>query len=370
MLILPSRCAESGRAFVRLAFELSQLIPQSAQKFQHHTRGDLRPWGRAVVMLKYVSQFFLQIFPSIVATVVGAYIVNYYIVPKAQSDTKASYAKASPAGNDHGAIDVTPKNVTPKNVTPKDVTNKDVTSKDATGKDVTKDARGEAVTAKAAETKSIDVKSADTAKGEKPADAIRIIDLRRQPPREKAVARSTPAATPAAPASAPATETAALTPPATAEERRDRDANELARAAIERLRTSEPSRAAEAVKEPPREAAKDLGKTAEPATVMPREPAHPSVVAAVPPVAPRPLVQPLPPPVNVVAPAIETLPGRPQPSVAPTQAAADANRPIPPADIPGARPLDLQAAATPPRPTVADDVFSAARSVINAVVPQ
>jgi hypothetical protein len=55
----------------------------------------------------------------------------------------------------------------------------------------------------------------------------------------------------------------------------------------------------------------------------------------------------------------------------------DPRRPVPPADIPDARPLDLQAEAseTPPPParqhtTVAQDVLSAAKSVFHSVLPQ
>ena len=33
-------------------------------------------------MLKYVSKFTMDILPSVVATIVGAYIVNHYIVAK------------------------------------------------------------------------------------------------------------------------------------------------------------------------------------------------------------------------------------------------------------------------------------------------
>src|SRR5882724_4311097 len=38
--------------------------------------------GEWPAMLKYVSKFTLDILPSVVATIIGAYIVNHYIVAK------------------------------------------------------------------------------------------------------------------------------------------------------------------------------------------------------------------------------------------------------------------------------------------------
>jgi hypothetical protein len=92
-------------------------------------------------------------------------------------------------------------------------------------------------------------------------------------------------------------------------------------------------------------------------------------------------VRPLPPPIMVsTSPAGETFgstaPSTPTSPSYPTAARTDdPHRPVPPADIPDARPLDLQAEAseTPPaRPhtTVAQDVLSAAKSVFHSVLPQ
>src|SRR3954469_19331847 len=42
--------------------------------------------GELVGMLKYLSKFVLEILPSVVATIIGAYIVNHYIAPKSAVD--------------------------------------------------------------------------------------------------------------------------------------------------------------------------------------------------------------------------------------------------------------------------------------------
>ena len=120
-----------------------------------------------------------------------------------------------------------------------------------------------------------------------------------------------------------------------------RDANDLARAAIERLRgTTEGS---------PR--AQEAARTAD----TPR-------------VAPAPPVQPLPPPIMVSTPPADNPPYAANMPI-------DPNRPTPPADIPppSRPPLDLRADATdiPARPhtNVAEDVLSAAKSMFHAVLP-
>jgi hypothetical protein len=301
-------------------------------------------------MLKYVSQFFLQIFPSVIATVVGAYIVNHYIIPKAGSDAPkaAAYSKATPgASDDQGAIDVTPKTETTKAETAK--------SEAAAIPDSKPEAKGK--TEKPVEAAT---------KGDTKASA----DAKRPSSREKAAVRIV-----LPPTNETATASIAPAAPAQTDERRDRDVNELARAAIERLRNSgeatrpaEPQHAQEPVREPVREAVREAPPAAS------REPVRMNVVAVPPAVQPRAaVVQPLPPPVTVMAPSVEASVGDvPQtpPLYAPLRRVVDANRLIPPADIPVAAqpPIDLQPAST--RTSVADDVLSAARSVIHTIVPQ
>src|ERR1700686_2321399 len=46
-------------------------------------------------MLKYVSKFTMDILPSVVATIVGAYIVNHYIVAKPGANAPAAAAVSS-----------------------------------------------------------------------------------------------------------------------------------------------------------------------------------------------------------------------------------------------------------------------------------
>jgi hypothetical protein len=296
-------------------------------------------------MLKYVSQFFLQIFPSVVATVVGAYIVNHYVIPKSGSDAPktAAYSKATPgADDDQGAIDVTPK------------------PDAAATQDSKSEAKGEAKAkpAEAAKTEPKSEAKTETSKGEPKRSAAR------EKPAIRVVlpgSAETAAAPSAAAPSAPTPPVASTAP----DEHRDRDANELARAAIERLRNTGSAETPRVETPRVQDAAREIPR--EPAV---REPVRVNVVA-VPPVQPRAPVQPLPPPVNVMAPSADNAvdPLMQTPPYAPPPRVVDANRLVPPADIPtGSRPLDLQAAAA--KTSVADDMLSAARSVIHTIVPQ
>jgi len=169
-----------------------------------------------------------------------------------------------------------------------------------------------------------------------------------------------------APAVAPAAEA-----PVPAEEHRD--ANELARAAIERLRGpgdgSPHSQEAARVPDAPR-------------VVLAPSAATP--VGAAPAASAAP-VRPLPPPIMVSTPPAQpfdsttgSIPARPGYPAAGTD---DPRRPTPPADIPDAPPsqpssgpLDLRAEAVdPPRRehgNVAEDMLLAAKSVFHAVLPK
>src|SRR6267378_4773487 len=242
--------------------------------------------GEWPAMLKYVSKFTLDILPSVVATIVGAYIVNHYIVtkpgtgapvaaavsttePKAEARVAPEAAKAdarAPEKAPETSSDVA--NIPEPGVKAKGISEKAILEKSATEKPAEKSAD------KPAETASI------------PAET-----RRHQPaPREKAIAKSVPAPVqPSAPVSAPvvAAPATVLVPPVQAtivpEERRD--ANDLARAAIERLRgANEPSpRAQEAARVPEAPRAQD----------------PPRVVSASP-------VRPLPPPFLVSTPTTQT----------------------------------------------------------------
>jgi hypothetical protein len=88
------------------------------------------------------------------------------------------------------------------------------------------------------------------------------------------------------------------------------------------------------------------------------------------------VLRPLPPPIMVSSPpAAEPLgpaPSQPRP---PYAEVADPNRPIPPADIPVSRPLDLRADMAEPSvrdraASAAEDALSTAKSIFHAVLPK
>jgi hypothetical protein len=280
-------------------------------------------------MLKYVSKFALDILPSVVATIIGAYIVNHYIVTKPDAPVAAAVSTSDPAKADPKASDSVAA-MPEAGIKAKGISERAILEKTATERPVVVD------------------KPADTAGGP--------VESRRHQPvlREKAVAKAVPAPAPAAaPANPPAPPVEAAVAP---EEKRD--ANDLARAAIERLRGANEAspRVQEAVRIPE----------------APRAPEAPHVASA-------PAVQPLPPPIMVSAPSTEA--SNPATGSVPvkspygTARIDDPRRPTPPADIPpSSPPVDLRAeAALPPpreRTSVADDVLSAAKSVFHAVLPR
>jgi hypothetical protein len=234
------------------------------------------------------------------------------------------------------------------------------------------------VKAKGVSEKSISEKSAsDKPAAEKPA-----------PAHDKAVAKSTTPATPAAAPvveanSAPVAATPAVTP----------DANDLARAAIERLRKSPEGKAAEKAAEAkstetkPAETKSSETKSSESkaAERTPEQPAvqeasrvpeAPRVVTAVP-----STVRPLPPPINVSTPSPDAYGNSGSSQANPPYTASvgndNPNRLTPPADIPVpviAPPLDLRADAGAPAPrpktNVADDMLSGMKSMVHAVLPK
>lgn len=51
-------------------------------------------------MLKIVSKFAMDILPSVVATIIGAYIVNHYIVTKPDTPAAAAVSSAAPKKTD------------------------------------------------------------------------------------------------------------------------------------------------------------------------------------------------------------------------------------------------------------------------------
>jgi hypothetical protein len=317
------------------------------------------------MLKKYITKFTVDILPSVAATVIGAYIVNHYIVTKPAAEAPAAAKmsavnpKAAPAvakvevpATDVGNIPeagVKAKGISEKAILEKSTAEK---SQDKKSQDKSSEKSAEKPTDKPAETASI------------PGDTRR----HQVAPREKAVAKAAPAPVqPAAPAVVPVVAAAPnpVPPAETASAAEDRrDANDLARAAIERLRGASDGspRPQEAARVP------DAPRIPEAARI----PEAPRVVSA-------PAIRPLPPPIMVSTPVRETVDStagslEPKPPYADAARDDDPSRPTPPADIPSP-PLDLRAeAAVPPstrgHTTVADDVLSAAKSVFHAVLPK
>jgi hypothetical protein len=315
-------------------------------------------------MLNYVKKFTMEILPSVAATIIGAYIVNHYIVAKPAADAPVAAAasvadpKAAP-GAKPAETSADAGNLPPAGVKAKGMSERTLLERSASEKAVVTEKSQEKPQEKSA--KSADAKPSDT-----PVETASIpAEPRRHTPapREKVrvvlpspVQPSAAAPVTAVPAPAPPVE-AAVAP----EERRD--ANDLARAAIERLRGNGDSspRPQEAARTPEAPRALEASRTSE----------TPRVVTA-------PSVRPLPPPIMVSAPPNNEAfdqGSQARPSYPVNAGNGDQGRPTPPADIPASRPpLDLRADAepTPPREhkSVAEDVLSAAKSVFHAVLPK
>ena len=304
-------------------------------------------------MLKYLAKISMDIFPSVLATIIGAYIVNHYINARPTADTPAAVVAPADAGKRPADV----ANLPGPGVKAKGVSEKSISEKGPSDKPAEKPV----------ETKAVETKAADVAPGETASHG-------RASPHEKAVAKSTPAA----PAAAPVVEAnSSPSIPAVGP-----DANDLARAAIERLRKSPEGRAAEKAAEAksseikPTEA-KAIDRTPEPAAQeASRIPETPRVVTAVP-----STVRPLPPPINVSTPSPEAYGNTGSSQTNPPYTASvsndDPNRLTPPADIPVpviAPPLDLRADAGAPMPrpktNVADEMLSGMKSMFHAVLPK
>jgi hypothetical protein len=295
-------------------------------------------------MLKYVSKFTLDILPSVVATIIGAYIVNHYIVTKPAANAPVTAALSS----------VDPKKANLKRDAKPLETSSDSASIPEAG------VRAKGISEKAIFERSAAEKPAEKSPekaADKPAETAAIpLDTRRhQPaPREKTAARTAPVpAQSSVAAVAPVVAAPNPAAPVEAAPEEHRDANDLARAAIERLRGTNDG----------------APRAQEPARI----PDAPRLVSA--PVVAAPPIQPLPPPIMVSTPAAETFDSTTGSSQMKPPYTADPRRPTPPADIPYARPpLDLHAEATEPvareHTTVAEDVLSAAKSVFHAVLPK
>ncbi|MCK1358097.1 hypothetical protein [Bradyrhizobium sp. 199] len=312
-------------------------------------------------MLKYFAKISMDILPSVLATIIGAYIVNHYINAKPAADAPAAVMAPAEAGKTGKPADVA--NLPAPGVKAKGIPEKSVTDKPAE----------KAADQPIVEHKAADVTPAETSPRGKPSA------------REKAAAKSTPTSTPAVAAAAPAAPVAeANSAPAATP-----DANDLVRAAIERLRKSPEIKSSEG------KSAEARSSETKPAEVRPSEPKsaerspEPAVrEAARTPEAPRVIsmepatVRPLPPPITVSTPSSEAYGNDASSSANPPYTASvsnsDPNRMTPPADIPVpviAPPLDLRAdaGASLPRPkktNVADEMLSGMKSMFHSVLPK
>lgn len=305
-------------------------------------------------MLKYISKLAMDILPSVAATIIGAYIVNHYIVakPAANAPVAAAVSPANPKKADPASGDVA--NIPAAGVRAKGI--KAFFEKSTPEKSVAEKPRDKAAE-KSAE------KSQEPSE-EKPAETASIPTDTKRPtaaPREKNAIRTIPLAVqPAASVIAPAAIPANPPPTVEATIAPDRDANDLARAAIERLRISNGGSL----------------RTPETPRVVSAPPQVPAPQAFVPQAAVPAAVRPLPPPIMVSAPpSEESFGSSPTPSNSVAARIDDPRRPVPPADIPPARPLDLRAEqssdpAAQEHHNVAEDMLLAAKSMFHAVVPQ
>lgn len=302
-------------------------------------------------MLKYIAKISMDIFPSVLATIIGAYIVNHYINARPAVDAPAAVVAPAQAGKNGKPVDGKPADVA--NLPGPGVKAKGISEKSLTDK---------ATADKAGSQPAADVKAADVA----PAETAPAGAHGRPSAHEKAVAKSIPAV--AAPASIPVVE--ANSAPSAAPTAATPDANDLARAAIERLRKFRESKSAEKPAEPAEQ------ETARAPEAAPHVQDIPRVVTAAPSAA-----RPLPPPITVSTPSAEIYGNGPSSPTNPPYTASvgndDPNRLTPPADIPVpiiAPPLDLRADAGGPMPrpktNVADEMLSGVKSMFHAVLPK
>jgi hypothetical protein len=339
-------------------------------------------------MLNYLKKFTVDIFPSVAATVIGAYIVNHYIVSRPSADAPAAaVSTADPKGKAKAATDANPEGTTAVSNPPaagvkaKGISEKAVTEKNAAEQ---RPAVAEKVQEKAgakADAAKAEAIKVETVKADAKADAKHDAkSTETAAPREKEKIRvvlpspiqpaaSTSAPVAAAPNPVAPVETAAV--PAPAQEER-RDANDLARAAIERLRLNGEgsARAPEVARIPdtPKEAPRAEAPRAETPKAETPKVESPRIAAA-------PALRPLPPPVMISTPPTAGEPYGQAVPQRPPYAADGARRPTPPAEIPLSRPLDLRAELAEPsvreRTTAAaEEVLSTAKSLFHAVLPK
>lgn len=302
---------------------------------------------------KLFTKYFLEVIPSIVATVVGAYIVTHYINAKSETD-KPKAAISAPAGTSKGAAPQALKADDSGDKVSKESAKAEAArlkaeklalekaAAERSAADRAENAR-KAAEKLAAEKAATEKAAAEKLASEKAAAEKLAADKAAAEKRERAAAKPAAASLPAEANAAPDDK---------------RDANDLARAAIERLRRSGPQQPAEQPRAPEGVQGQERAKVN-------------SVVYA--PAAQQPAVKPLPPAVTVAPGPSEAAVVPPKPFPEPISGSSeiradDGLRLTPPADIPQ-RPMDLRAKQGR-LSSVTDDVVSAAKSVFHAVVPE
>ena len=296
-------------------------------------------------MLKYLTKFALDVLPSVVATILGAYIVNHYINTKSDSDAPAAamVAPANPNAKKGGGKPVETAKIPEPGIKAKGISERAMIEKSVSeGLAVVKPAEAKPTEAKPTETKPAEAKSTEAKSTEVKSTEVKPVE--EKPVEAKSVEPKSVEPKPTETANASSEARRAGAP---REERRD--ANDLARAAIERLRNS----------------------TANVSESGARTQEAPRAVGTSP-------IRPLPPPITVSTPPADAY--NAPPSANPPYTASirndDPNRPTPPAEIPSPPPLDLRAAANEAASArdrakaVAEDMLSAAKSVFHTVLPQ
>ena len=94
-------------------------------------------------MLKYVSKFTLDVLPSLLATVIGAYIVNHYIVAKPDTPVAAATSTANPKPEAKAEPSADVANIPEPGVRAKGISEKAILDKSAAEKPAARKARGQ-----------------------------------------------------------------------------------------------------------------------------------------------------------------------------------------------------------------------------------
>ena len=130
-------------------------------------------------MLSYLKKFVMDILPSVAATIIGAYIVNHYIVAKPQApDAAAVTAAVDPKADPKAAAKPAEKSTVVSSLPEAGVKAKGMSERTLIERSASEKAT---VTEKPADPKSADTKSADT-KADAPAETASRIDDRSNDP--------------------------------------------------------------------------------------------------------------------------------------------------------------------------------------------